>query len=169
MFRKRYIKSNLDTRYFNKWNTARNKVILMVICILWRSVILKFYRGKIGLPCETNEKAHRISGWTSDQPQMNSLQLNLEHLVKSGRQAQYTGDKPVFLSHPVPNALKGYYIYSQWKYCKFSSHLCLTGFDLLYWDYPSFLVELLCVIKSLSKSNSSKLIRKHLFGQEKKG
>lgn len=67
MFRKSYIKSNLDTIYFNKWNTARNIATLTVIGTLWRRVILKFYRAKIGLPCETNEKTHRISRGTSDQ------------------------------------------------------------------------------------------------------
>lgn len=49
--------------------------------------------------------------------------------------------KSWFSSKPVPNFLKGYYIHSQCKWCKFSSHLCLTGFDSLYWDYPSFLVD----------------------------
>ena len=59
-----------------------------------------------GLPCETKEKADRISGWISDQPQINSLPCNLEHLPKSQR--QYAGDKLLSLSHLVLNSLKDY-------------------------------------------------------------
>lgn len=36
-----------------------------------------------GLPYETKQRTDSISGWISDQPKMNPLPSNLEHLSKS--------------------------------------------------------------------------------------